>query len=57
MKKYDKDEIKQQLTLQQVYDYVAELGGDPKYDVVQSDCFIARTICHNPAGEGSHKLY
>ena len=57
MKKYDKDEIKQQLTLQQVYDYVAELGGDPKYDAVQSDCFIARTICHNPAGEGSHKLY
>ena len=57
MKKFDKDEIKQQLTLQQVYDYVAELGGDPKYDAVQSDCFIARTICHNPAGEGSHKLY
>ena len=57
MKKYDKDEIKNSLTLQQVYDFVAELGGDPRYDATQSECFVSRTICHNPAGEGSHKLY
>lgn len=57
MKKYDKDEIKNSLTLQQVYDFVAELGGDPRYDATQSGCFVSRTICHNPAGEGSHKLY
>lgn len=57
MKKYDKDEIKNSLTLQQVYDFVAELGGDPRYDATQGECFVSRTICHNPAGEGSHKLY
>lgn len=57
MKKYDKDEIKNSLTLQQVYDFVAEHGGDPRYDATQTNCFVSRTICHNPAGEGSHKLY
>lgn len=57
MKKYDKDEIKNSLTLQQVYDYVAELGGNPRYDAIQGGCFISHTLCHNPAGEGSHKLY
>lgn len=57
MKKYDKDEIKNSLTLQQVYDFVAELGGDPRYDATQSGCFVSRTICHNPAGKGSYKLY
>lgn len=57
MNKYDKDEIKNSLTLQQVYDYVAELGGDPKYDAAKGDCFVSRTICHNPAGTGSYKLY
>lgn len=55
MYKYDKDEIKSNLTLQQVYELVAELGGEP---IQENDTyFISRTICHNPAGEGSHKLY
>ena len=57
MKKYDKDEIKNSLTLQQVYDFVAEHGGEPRYDTIQGNCFVSRTICHNPTGEGSHKLY
>ena len=55
--KFDKDEIKEALTLQQVMDYVAELGGEPRLDATHTNCFVSRTICHNPVGEGSHKLY
>lgn len=57
MKKFDKDEIKNSLSVQDVYDYVAELGGNPRFDATSGDCFISQTICHNPVGEGSHKLY
>lgn len=52
--KYDKDELKSNLTIEQVFELVAEFGGEPH---MQGNFFIARTICHNPAGEGSHKLY
>ena len=55
--KYDSDQIKQQLTFQQVFDYVAELGGEPRLDSNGAEVFISRTICHNPIGTGSHKLY
>lgn len=55
--KYDSTKIKQQLTFQQVFDYVAELGGEPRLDTNSNEVFIARTICHNPIGSGSHKLY
>lgn len=55
--KYNSDEIKNALTFQQVFDYVAELGGNPKLDPNGGDMFISQTICHNPAGTGSHKLY
>lgn len=57
MKKYNKDEIKNTLTFQQVFEYVAELGGNPKLDPTGAEVFMAQTICHNPAGTGSHKLY
>jgi hypothetical protein len=57
VKRYDKDEIKNNLSFQQVFDYVAELGGNPKLDPTGAEVFIAQTICHNPAGTGSHKLY
>ena len=57
MKIYDKDEIKNSLTFQQVFDYVAELGGNPKLGPTGAEIFISQTICHNPAGIGSHKLY
>ena len=54
MIKYDKDEIKEKLTTEMVFDIVEELGGAPK----KTDFgFISATICHNEAGEGSHKLY
>lgn len=55
--KYNSDEIKNSLTFQQVFDYVAELGGNPKLNPVGDDVLIAQTICHNPPGTGSFKLY
>ena len=55
--RYNSDEIKQQLTFQQVFDYVAELGGNPRLDSAGGEVFTAHTICHNPACAGSHKLY
>ena len=57
MSKYDSDQIKQQLTFQQVFEYTAELGGNPKLDPGGGEVFTAHTICHNPACTGSHKLY
>ena len=56
MIRYDKDEIKNSLTIDDVLRLVAELGGEPVMS--QSGVsFIARTICHNVLGEGSYKLY
>ncbi len=49
--KYDKDSLKENLSIEEVFDLVAELGGEPKMNI---DSFVARTICH---GGSSHKLY
>lgn len=54
MYKYDKDELKINLSIEQVFELVAELGGEPK---MENGFFISKTICHNHAGEGSYKLY
>ena len=54
MQYYDKNEIKEKLTTDMVSDIVYEFGGEPK---ATSFGFISATICHNVAGEGSHKLY
>lgn len=54
MQYYDKDQIKEKLTTDMVFDIVYEFGGEPKKT---NFGFIAATICHNIAGEGSHKLY
>lgn len=54
MKTYDKDKIKNSLTIEQVFDLVSELGGEP---VMNSGYFTSQTICHNHPGDGSHKLY
>ena len=56
MVKYDKDEIKNSLTVDDVIRLVAELGGEPIM-APSGTYFTARTICHNVLGEGSHKLY
>lgn len=54
--KYNKDTIKNSLTIDQVFSLVAELGGEPLMGRT-GDYFTARTICHNVVGEGSRKLY
>lgn len=51
---YNKDKIKNSLSIEQVFDLVSELGGEP---MMNNDYFTAQTICHNHPGEGSHKLY
>ena len=48
---YDKDEIKNSLTIEQVESFVAELGGEP---IREGDKIVCKTICH--CGN-SHKLY
>lgn len=54
--KYDKDKIKEALTIEQVFDFCAEMGGEPHMEN-NGDFFIMRTICHNHPGEGSRKCY
>lgn len=56
-KKETFEELKNSLTTEQVFDLVAELGGEPRMDAAAHGGFISRTICHNCAGQGSHKLY
>lgn len=49
--KYDKDSLKETLSIEEVFDLVNELGGEPQ---LNNDSFTAKTICH---GGDSHKLY
>lgn len=51
---YDKDAIKNNLDIESVASLVSHFGGEP---VLRGDYFVARTVCHNELGEGSHKLY
>lgn len=51
---YNKDELKQQLELEQIYDLIEVWGGEPEYS---DGGLISQTICHNLPGEGSRKLY
>lgn len=51
---FNKDEIKEQLEIENVFDLIVELGGEPEYT---DSGIICQTICHNPPGEGSRKLY
>ena len=48
---YNKDEIKNSLSIDQVSEYIAELGGEPHE---QNGILMCKTICH--CGQ-SHKLY
>ena len=50
----DKDKLKEELTIENIFSIVGQLGGDPIYS---SFGFISKTICHNPANQGSYKLY
>jgi len=51
---YDKQEVKNQLTLENIFELLQDFGGDPEYT---SFGVICHTICHNPPGTGSKKLY
>ncbi len=51
---FDKGAIREQLTLDNIFELVQEWGGDPEYS---SFGILCATICHNPPGDGSRKLY
>ena len=51
---FDKAKIKEELTEQNIFDLLDELGGNPE---MTSFGIVSATICHNPPNEGSRKLY
>lgn len=51
---FDKQKVKEEISDEDVYGLLLEWGGEPER---RNDSFVSRTICHNPYGEGSHKLY
>ena len=53
--KYNKDALKENLSIEEVFDLVSELGGEP---ILKDNCIISKTICHNSdLANASHKLY
>lgn len=54
MKTYDKKEVRKKLKIEQIYELLEEWGGEPTYEKWG---ICSATICHNPPGEGSRKLY
>lgn len=51
---FDKAKIRDALTDENIYDLLQEWGGDPSREAFG---YVSSTICHNPPGEGSRKLY
>ena len=51
---FDKQKIREALTSDNIFDLLQEFGGDP---IRETFGFLSTTICHNPPGEGSKKLY
>lgn len=51
---YNKDELRKQLEVENIYDLLIELGGEPEYTTFG---LTSQTICHNMPGDGSRKLY
>lgn len=52
---YNKDDLKEQLDISNIYDLLVEFGGEPEY--FGDDVLVSQTICHNHPGDGSRKLY
>lgn len=51
---YNAEEIKENITEEQVFQLLLNFGGNPqKYP----NYFVSETICHNKPGQGSNKLY
>ncbi len=52
---FNKDEIKESLSIDQIEQFLADHGGEP---IKRIGCLVSKTICHNPAtDDASHKLY
>lgn len=51
---YNKDEIKRNLSLEQVEDFLNDFDAEP---TIENNVIVAKTVCHNNCGCGSHKLY
>lgn len=51
---YDKKEVRESLTIDNIFELLQDLGGDPEFT---NFGIVSATICHNPPGEGSHKLW
>lgn len=54
MNSYDKAEVREALTLDNIFELLESWGGEPEYN---GSGIVAATICHNKPGEGSKKLY
>lgn len=54
MRNYDKNYIKEQIEDSDIFTLLQEFGGNP---VESGTAIVSDTICHNPPGEGSAKLY
>ena len=50
----NKDFIKQGLTIDNIEYFLTYMQAEP---IRKNDIIVSKTICHNPIGEGSHKLY
>lgn len=54
--KYNKDSLKENLSIEEVFELISELGGEPQ--MITEDTFTAKTICHNLiTANASRKLY
>lgn len=51
---FDKAEVRSALTLDNIFELLQDWGGEPEYT---SFGILSATICHNPPGVGSRKLY
>jgi hypothetical protein len=54
MLSYDKAEVRNYLTLENIFELLVDWGAEPEY---ANFGIVCATICHNPPGEGSRKLY
>ena len=51
---YNKKEIRQKMSIDMIFELLQEWQSEPTYTDFG---IVAQTICHNPPGEGSRKLY
>lgn len=51
---YNAEEIKESLNEEQIFQLLINFGGNPQR---YTNYYVSETICHNPPGQGSNKLY